>query len=236
MAKTLQDILTAVGAEDAGTIQQAIQAEKDRGIEASRKKGEEVNKHLTELNRLRDFLSKTLEFNLDEDLVAQYEEAQKDAGQNGQKATELEKQVKTLTKQVETLTTQKAESDKVAGERAERLKTTKLTELLRKQLGTKLHAPDYVIKGLIRDGNVKLLDDEETAVFIVSGNEVPLEKGAQDFLKANPGIVKNEQVPGSNSDGSHTAPGDKVIKRAEFEKLSAVERSAKVKEGFKLTD
>lgn len=236
MAKTLEEIFTAIGADDAVVVKSAIQAEKDRGIEASRGKGKEVDKLLTELNRLRDFLRDDLEFDLDKDLKEQFEEARKDQGDDGNKKSELEKVVQQLTKKVESLTKEIGEKEKVATEKGEKLRVTKLTDVLRRSIGQKVHASDYVIKGLIRDGKVKLLEDEETAVFIENGEEVTFDKGVQNFLKANASIVVNDQTGGGGTDGNHKAPGEKVIRRSEFEKLPASEKSAKVKEGFKLTD
>jgi hypothetical protein len=234
--KSLEEILKALAPEDSDVVKSAIQTEKDKGIDASRNKGKEVEKHLTELNRLRDFLRDDLEFDLDEDLKKQLEEARKTNGTEGNKATELEKQVTTLSKQVKTLTDQLGEKDKLANDRAEKLRVTKLTEVLRKSIGAKVHSSDYVIKGLIRDGAVKLLDDEETAVFVQGGEEVEFDKGVQEFLKKNADIVKNDQNGGGGSTGDHKTPGEKIIRRTEFEKLTPSERSAKVKEGYKLTD
>jgi uncharacterized FlaG/YvyC family protein len=241
MPRSLEEILKPLSDEESGVVRAAIQAEKDRGVEASRKKGQEVEKLLTEVNKFKDFLRDDMEFDLDKDLKEQLEAAEAAAAQGGEgdskKASDLEKQVKTLTKQVETLTTQLTEKEKIANEKSDRLRVTKLTEILRKSIGEKVHSSDFVIKGLIRDGTVKFADEnEDTAVFILNGTEMPFDKGVQDFLKGNPGIVKNEQAGGGGSGGDHGAPGEKVMKRSDFDKLSASERSAKARDGWKLTD
>ena len=63
MSKSLDEILNELGA-DADVVKEALEAEKQHGIEESRKKGQDVKKFMTQANRYKDLL-KTIELDPD---------------------------------------------------------------------------------------------------------------------------------------------------------------------------
>jgi len=225
----LDDVLKKLNEEEKTVVNSAIEAEKTRGIDESRKKGQSVTKFMTELNRLKDVIRNAgldPEADVEEQIVALKD------GLKEKPKSDLERQVLTLSKQVKILTDGMAEKTKEAETEKGKYRNTKLTQVLGTSLGEKIHASDFVIKGLIRDGKVKL-DENENPVWVDGENEIEFGKGVETFLKQNNGIVKTTQTPGAGS-----TPGNgksaKTMARAEFDNLAPANKMAFMKDGGQL--
>lgn len=227
----LDDILKKLTEEEKSVVTEAIEAEKSRGIDESRKKGQSVQKYMTEANRLKDIL-RNAGIDPDEDIEQQIS-ALKESIKEKPKS-DLERQVLTLSKQVKILTDGMAEKTKEAETEKGKYRNTKLTQVLGQSLGEKIHASDFVIKGLIRDGKVKL-DENENPVWVDGETEIEFGKGVDSFLKQNNGIVKTTQTPGAGS-----SPGSgksaKSMARAEFDNLAPADKMAYMKDGGQINN
>ena len=214
MSKSLDEVLAALG-EDADVVKEALEAEKQRGIEESRKKGQDVKKFMTQVNKYKDLL-KTVELDPEaEDLQDQL--AAKVTGSKSQ-TTELDRQLNDMRKQIKTLTQVAEDNARIAADKTERFERAKLTEVLKSKVADKIYAADQVIKNWILEKAVKLADDGETVSFVKDGEEIDLIKGLESFLKANPSIVKNIQTPGSGSAASKKMVQN-TMTRADWDKL-----------------
>ena len=123
-----------------------------------------------------------------------------------------------MQKQIKSLKQVAEDNAKIAQEKTQRYQRAKLTEVLKSQIGDKIYAADQVIKNMILEGTVKLADDDETVSYVQDGEEVNLKKGLDSFLKANPSIVKNIQVPGSGSSATKKMPSNAMTK-SDWDKL-----------------
>lgn len=226
---TLEELIAEVGPDKAAIITAALQAEKDRGVSESRKKGEEVKKLLTLANRYKDVL-RGLDLDPEsDDLETQLETVKKNLG-NGKQVPEYEKQLKALTARVD-----KAEKD--AAEKTQRLRTAKLTQKLQGALASKLidGTPEYIIDGLITKGRVKVSEDDETVLWNENGTDIDFDKGVESWLKSNPSLVKNVANAGGGSAGSGKPQG-KTMKRDAWDNLPAREKASFFKDGGQLID
>lgn len=230
---TLEEVLSKLSEEDKGVVVAAIESEKTKGIDESRKKGNEIKKHLTDLNKLKDTL-KELELDPDGDLSEQISSL-KTKINSGATSDEVTKQIKSLQKQVETLTGNLTEKERIAQEKSAKLARQTLTNALTKALGEKVYASEHVIANLIHSGKVKLGDDEETVLFVDGESELEFSKGVESFLKGNPGIVKNSQNPGGGSKPNNNS-SEKTMARNSFDQLNPNDKMAFVKSGGQITD
>jgi predicted RNase H-like nuclease (RuvC/YqgF family) len=220
---TLEEILAEVGEEKAGVIKAAIDAEKARGIDASRKKGDEVKRFMTEANKLKDAL-KALDVDPESDMDTQLESlkqkiavAKAGGGSN--------EEVKALQRSLKTLETKFAETERKEAETRKKYESAKLTEALTKAFGDTLIGVDQVVENLILKGKAKLID-ENSVVFVDGETETELSAGVEAFKKSRPDLVKINGKPGSGGTPPSGAPGQKKITTAQFETMSVKERAA----------
>jgi hypothetical protein len=221
----LATLLAKLNAEEKAVVENAIAEEKNRGIEAARKKSDEVKRWMTEANSMKDAL-REIGLDVDSDIGEQLRGITEKA--TGKPKTELEKQVVTLTKQIQQLTQKATESEKKAMESVERYRNTKLSQELSKAFGEKIHASDYVINGLIREGKVTINELDEI-VFKNGESEIDFKSGVDQFMKSNTHIVKNTQAPGAGSAGG-AGGSAKSMTRAEFDKLDPASKMQLMKE------
>jgi len=214
MSKSLDEILNELGA-DADVVKEALEAEKQHGIEESRKKGQDVKKFMTQANRYKDLL-KTIELDPDAEDIQDQLVTKVSSGKA--KTSELDKQLSEMQKQIKSLKQVAEDNAKIAQEKTQRYQRAKLTEVLKSQIGDKIYAADQVIKNMILEGTVKLADDDETVSYVQDGEEVNLKKGLDSFLKANPSIVKNTQTPGSGSSATKKMPSN-AMSKSDWDKL-----------------
>jgi hypothetical protein len=228
---TLDEVLKELSEEKADVIRTAIEAERQKGISESQKKSGEIKKRMTNENVLRDYY-KELGVDPDADMAEQIAilKSKLSAASKGEneKISQLEKAIATLTKK-------NAEAEQLAEQRRIKFSNAKITEVLTKKIGEKIYASEYVIPNLISSGSVKLTDDEQSVVFINNGLPVELDSGIDGFLKANPGIVRNTQRPGSGGAPGSGDPGKKQMIQSEWEKLEPKARAEYIKSGGVLT-
>lgn len=72
-----------------------------------------------------------------------------------------------------------------------------ITNKLADSLSNKVYGHDLLIKDLISEGKVDLVNDE--IVFVENDTHIDFNTGISNLLEARKDIVKNSQVPGSNT-------------------------------------
>lgn len=226
----LRDILEKLSDEEQGVVNGVIDArcqeEKNRGIEAARKKG-------VENNRLLGILGKTKEhyaaLGLDPeaaDVDTRINALIDSMRSKGGKETELQAAMKRIERLEADVGNERKEKEEVKG----RLKRNKMSEEVSKILKGVVFADDLVTETLIARGSVKVNDEDKT-VFVIDGEERPLGEGIAEFLKTRPDLLVNRQNPGSGSAPSGKNPPKKTMPLSEFNKLSGKARSEFVKNG-----
>lgn len=228
----LMDVLKELPEEKQAVITAAIEAEKVRGIQEAKKKAGDAGKLIAERNALKDRLKDLGVDPDDQDTMQQRIDELKEKISGKKANSELEQMKRDLKKMQDFAESVKAEKAEIA----ERLATRTLSDALRKAMGDRVHAKDYVISGLIRDKVVKLSDDGETPLFSINGSEVDLSKGVEEFLKANPEIVVNRQNgSGSGGGGGTNNQPKKTMPKTEWENLDPKTRARFVLDGGTLT-
>lgn len=159
-----------------------INAEKSVGIEATHKKNKE-NEALRKFKKAVEALG----FNGSDDeldsFTANLLESKKDKSSDSLTLQVLQKQIKTLTDNLE--------SEKTKSKR------TILSEKLNKALSDKIYGADFVIKTLINEGEVDLVDNK---IVFKNGDSIEeFDTGIKKFLETNKSIVKTNQTAGSNT-------------------------------------
>lgn len=180
----------------------AVESEKQRGIEESRK----ANAEAQNLRRYKIAIEK-LGYNKDADLdefMSSLKVATEKAGQADQAKMSLEQITQELTKLKSDFS--KTSTELVAErQRADEIKQNAMKRTLKSklvdQLRDKVYGPDFVVDSLITSGQV-VLGDDESVQFIDGTNKLSLEQGIQKLLETRSDIVKNSQRPGASS----TAP------------------------------
>jgi hypothetical protein len=204
---TLQELLVEIGEEKAALVKEAIEAEQLKGIAKAKENNGKLSKATTELIRLKGIVE-NVGLDLDGDTDQQIEDLKtRLTAAAGKKKGEPDPEVAKLGKELASLKKLLADKDAEATEAKQKLTSAKLTERLTKALADKVVAHDYVIKDLIRNGQVKL-GDNDSVVWLEGEDETDFDKGVEKFVKSNPALLKNTQKPGSgardaNAGGSH---------------------------------
>lgn len=218
-----------------------IEAEKNLGITESRKKNKEAQTVRAELNRLRDLLKANLELDpegeLEEQITALKEKLQKssktsdDDGKSNAEIEKLRKEMKAMTDRFQ----KQIDEEKTAKEAVQqRLRNSKIKEVLDKAMGDVFIGKELVIKDFIREGKVKLTDDENV-VFVDGDDEIELTKGIDLFRKNNSDLVRNNQVPGSGgSPKVDVGKKGNKISQEQYESLSLEDQKSFFSNGGKL--
>lgn len=179
------------------SIVNAIEGEKQRGIS-------EVNKRNAENAKLRKFkqsmeaLGYDGEADLDEftsslvDLRSQVN----DKGNNSLTLKSLNSQIAKLTKDLET-----EKSLRLTAEN--KSKVEKINSQLLSTLQNKVYGADLLVKSLVAENKVDLLDNQ--VVFKDGDSVVNMDEGIKNLLETRKDIVRNTQSPGSNSHGTSNA-------------------------------
>ena len=229
----LNEILEKLEEDERAIVTAAIEAEKTRGIEASRKKGQDVNKFMSEANKLKDTLRA---LNIDpagnveeqiENFKNRLDKMSKESEGGDTIAKGLQKQIAEITKKLEA-------SAKTEEEARRKYTSAKISESLSKAFGDSIYGVDLAVKDLLSSGRVKLRDDE-SIVFVNGNDELDLSEGVETFKKSRPDLVKNNQRPGGAS-APHGTKTNKTMPLSEFNKLSGKQRSEFVRSGGLPTD
>lgn len=220
---TLEDIVKELGDDKSKIIFGAIDAEKQRGIEASRKKGEEVKKFMTEANKLRDSL-RALEIDPDANIDEQIDDFKRRVEKLSKEGEGSEANIKNMQRQLAQIS-QQLEGEKKEREAAQRkYVNSKISESLTRAFGDTVYGVDLVVKGLMSDGKVKMADGEKI-VFVDGESELDLESGVKLFLEQRKDLAKNTQRPGSGSAPS-AEKQTSTITKAQLQTMSVKEKAA----------
>ena len=227
----LQELLAELGEEKAAVVNAAIEAERTKGITESRRKGEEVKKHITQVARYKDALRDT--FGIDEipddadlkEILAERAKPAKKADSDEKWKREIDK----LRKQFE---------DKERSEQAlrQQLNGKKIADRLSSIMKDTFHGSDLIIKDFISSGRVKLTDDENV-VWIDGESEIEVEKGVEAFRKSRPDLVKNVQKAGGGSYPTKTENRNQnVMTNSAFNAMHGKDRAKFIADGGKVID
>lgn len=168
----------------------AVEEEKNNGIEARRKANNEA-KNLRVFKKAFEGLG----FKQDEHDLEEFVQSLGKSS-NQQDSSEITK----LRKSLEKLQEQFVEKEREASDLKDKSRKAKIQNELMKAIGDKIYGPNFVINDLINSGKVAIDDDnEDTILFLEGDSRIPFEKGVKTFLEKNQDLVKNIQRPGANS-------------------------------------
>ena len=230
--KTLDDVKTHFDSvEDGGSelmevVVAAVEAEKTKGIDSSKK----LRADLQLYGKYKDGLS---ELGYD----GQVEVPDFVSGLKGRLESKKdgEGEVATLRSELTKERMAREKFEKGLREQTEKTNKRVLKDAVLRGLGDKAIAPDLIANNLIAEGKVRLLEDGQTVVFGDGTNDVSLEDGISKVLEERKELVKSNQRPGGGSDGSGER-GPKSMSRSSFNKLSPRSQMAAIKEGTKIHD
>jgi hypothetical protein len=220
--KTIEEIIEALGEEDGAVVTDAINAEKQRGIDASRKKGDDVKKFMTLANKLRDSL-RSFDIDPDGDIDAQIAAVKDKATASRSQADAGNEQINSLKKEMAKILQklEAAEVEKTAAHR--KYQTSKISESLSKAFGDSIYGVDLAIEGLISKGAVKMSDDDKV-IFVNGDEELDIEAGVEAYKKARPDLVKNSQRPGPGS-APQKNKNSKTITAQQYDAMTVKQRA-----------
>jgi hypothetical protein len=229
MPKSFEQVLDSLDDESKAAITAQIDSERTKGVESTRKKSAEVQKHLTELNRLRDLL-KSVEIDTDSDIEAQIKDRFVKKGQEGE--SEWKKENAKLQKQIKEVSDKLVAADK---QKSDLMRSSVITKVA-SALKDKAYAHEDIALRLYSEGRVTIGSDGSTIIYKDGDNEIDLEKGMGDYLKSRPEIAINSQKPGSGSPPPSSGPNKKTIARDTFFTMEPQEQAQWFKDGNKVTD
>lgn len=197
------------GQELYGYHVQSVEAEKQRGIEESRK----ANNEAQNLRRFKIALEK-IGYQKDTDVdafVDTLKVATTKAGEADQAKMSLEQVVKELntlkndyTKTSTELAAEKQRADELKLNATKKTLKSKLADVLR----DRVYGHDFVIDSLITNGEVSLADDE-SVVFKSGDKTIDLNAGVAKLLETRTDIVRNGQKPGASTPPPQGRSGQK---------------------------
>lgn len=198
----------------------AVEAEKQRGIEESRK----ANAEAQALRKFKIAIEK-LGFNKDGDL----DEFMTNLKLATEKASQTDAAKMTVEQITAELTKLKTDFSKTQTElaaerqRAEEIKRDATRKTLKAKLvsvlSDKVYGHDFVADGLINSGAV-VLGDNDTVEFVDGDKRVDLDTGLRRLTEQRPDIVKNTQRPGAGS----AAPATSGQKKYTIEQLQTLSK------------
>jgi hypothetical protein len=223
------------GLEDTTGLKKALATERDRAAKA-----EKVAKEWAKLGKTPDEIA---------ELTAAAERAAEEAQKKAGKHDEI------LAAKLAAAAKEKADSEsKLAGERDSALSIARRA-ITDAQLKTALAGAKATPEGLDllseRLGKRVKIDFDDTgsaSVSIMDAEGKPMigtkSDGLASFddlvkeaMKSYPALFEGTGAGGSGADAkSHRTPGGKTITRAEFDKMDAITRATRMKEGFKVVD
>jgi len=205
-----------------------VQAEKDRGISESRKKNKEAVEAKTAFGQLKDYL-KNLGVDPEGDLEAQaaaIKEKVSKAEQTPVKDDAMESFKRETKNMIDGLKKTIEEKERAAKEAETKFRNSKTSEILSKHMADTFIGHDLIIEKFIRDGKVKLADDNTTVLFVEGDEELDLAKGLESFKKTRSDLVRNVQAAGSGGSGGGRVDYKKAkeISESQFNGLSLDEQ------------
>lgn len=237
MAKTIDDVRAALAGIDGGdelveAVVTAIEGEKQRGISESRKLRKDVETY-SKYKKLADTLGWDGAEDIDtfaESLSVKLENSAK----GNSEVQKLQKMIEKMRTDFETVQrTAQEEKSRRHGIIAREQALSKLRDSAGNYI---VHAQDLLVDSLLRDGRIKLSDDEKTAYFVTDDQEEDLKIGLEKYLENRKDLLKNNQRPGTGSKNTGGQGNGKIMQFAEFQKLPSKEQAAYMRDGGKLID
>lgn len=207
----------------------AVEQERNVGISASRKKGDEVKKYMTETNRFKDTLKEHLDidFTSSDDPIATIAEKLKSFKTSTVNTADYvpKSEFSKVKQQLADLVTREEQAQT-------KLRNVRITEALDQVMGDSFHGKDFVIKNLIASGEVRV-DSDGGIVFVDGDDEMDLQKGVEKLKKTRPDMVKNISKPGAESSRTENKDGAKLMRYSDFQKLPATAQGDFMRSGGK---
>ena len=186
------------GSEVMEAVVTLINAEKDKGIETHRKVNNEA-KNLRRFKQSMEAVGYDAESDLDEFTAGLISKVNKKPSEEPGKLTldSLNSKIKGLENDLATEKEEKYQFQTIA-------KNKTISGKLQGSLSDKVYGSDLLVKSLITDGKVDLIDDK--VVFISDEGPVEYQAGLANLLETRKDIVKNNQIPG----GQTTVKGNQM--------------------------
>jgi hypothetical protein len=229
----LQAILADVGEEKAAVIMAAIEDEKKRGVAESRRKGEDVKKHITEIAKLKDALRDTLGVEISGD--ADLRELLAGKVETLKSGMVPDSEVKKMAKQLDAITRSFTEAQAREEQTRAKLTTAKISNALAQKMSGKFHGHDLAIEKLISSGRVKI-NDADQVVFVQDDLEIDVDKGIETFRKERPDLVINKQSAGAGGTQGTHSKDTKFMSLSAFNQLDSKAMAAYMESGGKISD
>lgn len=211
----LNEVVGALTEDQKGVVLAAIEAEKQRGIEAANKKGSENAKLRKENDGFKTAIKNTFEFD-----VTSVEELP--SALSKFKTATVNTSEFVPKKDFEFLKNQIAEEKALREAANKEIRNGKIAEKLNKVIGESFHASDYLIRDMIATGKVRLTESGDVA-YVEGDEEMEITKGVEKLKKNRPDLVKNNSRPGSGGAGGvKDKQKDGKITYDEFTKLDPV--------------
>lgn len=217
----LDDVKSALLAQENGeqlyeAVTGAIAAEKERGIQSTKKVKSEIDglkKYKSAVNDLG--FDGTVELT---DFVSGLSGKMKGAEKDTSELSQLRTTVNTLQSRFD-------DSQKKLSESEEKRRSSMIMGKLMSDFKGKVFSEQANAKVLLSEGHVTLNDADEV-VWNTADGQVSYDDGLKSFLDKNPDIVRNSQNGGGGSKPSNGNANSKTMALSEFNKLSGKERLA----------
>jgi hypothetical protein len=245
------EILAEVGDEKAAIITAHVDsvklAERKIGIDFSKKKGAENTKLISENARLKDAIREAAgieDFGDDpaetiKEKIAALKTVKPNNAAEGDAIKKMEDSFKKQLNDLKTtFSTQIAEKEKAAEQAQTKFRNAKITSQLSEAMNGKIRGHDFVIKDWIREGKVKL-DENEQIVFVGQDENETIDskKFLESFTKERSDLVVSQQIPGGGSAGNRVDVNKiKQVSMDQFTKLSIPDQNSFMKAGGKVID
>jgi hypothetical protein len=231
----LQEILTEIGEEKAAIVNAAIASEQKKGIDASKKKGAENTKLISEIAKMKDAIKEVVGIDdFGDDPVETIKEkisalkTAKPTVTNDDAIKNLEASFKKQLVEMKNSFNTQLENEKKEAEIAKaKYRNSKITEKLSKEMANKIKGHDIQIENWILKNKVRL-DENDNVVFIGDSEDETIDskKYLETFAKERSDLVISQQIPGGGSAGNRVDIGKiKAISIADFNNLGSVEKA-----------
>jgi len=198
--KDIRDALEKVdkGSELFEAVVNLIEGEKERGIDSHRKANNEA-KNLRRFKQAMEAIGYDGETDLDEFTSSLINKTKQSHSEEPGKLTldSLNSKIKGLENELKNERERGTQLQQIA-------KSKTISSKLTESLSDKVYGSDLLVKSLISDGKVDLIDDK--VVFIGEEGPISFESGIQNLLEVRKDIVKNNQTPG----GQTTVKGNQM--------------------------
>jgi hypothetical protein len=228
---TLAELLAGIDAEKSTAINALFESQRE-GFEGTlSKKSSEVSRLLGKTNKYKDLIRETFEVDPEDEKIGEkFSEIRSRLKSTETSATGLSK----LEQEVKAL---KAINDASALEMAATRKSMALSKA-NAALNGKVHNHEDSAYRLVSEGKIRFSDTSKEVVYFDNDEEKDLNTGVELFVKSRPDIAKTQQKGGTGTGGGEKGKqrDEKRININDFHSLPAMERAAKMADGYEITD